>query len=130
MINPARHRAHVLQPAYPDLWRHLSEDIGPMSAFRVLRDEAVHALDAWVGGAPSQTPIKLRTVRFYDGAPRFELIEIPLDEDDPAGATEWVTVEMPAWAIQAEGTYDMRLIPEDAAGYELARKILAEEATT
>jgi hypothetical protein len=37
-VNPARQRAHVLQPAYPDLWRHLSEDLGPLAAFRVLRE--------------------------------------------------------------------------------------------
>lgn len=128
-MNPARHRAHVLQPAYPDLWRHLSEDIGPMAAFRLLREEAVHALAAWVGDVPSQTPITLRTVRLYDGAPRFELVEIPLNPDDPEGPTEYVPVEMPSWAIQAQGTYDMRLIPEHAHGYEHAREILAREAS-
>lgn len=125
-MNPARQRAQVLRPAYPEMWRALSEDIGPLAAFRLLREEAVQALAAWVGDVPSQTPIKVTTVRLYDGAPRFELMEIPLDEDDPDGPTEQVEVEMPSWGIQAEGTYDMRLIPPGAGGYELARQLLTE----
>lgn len=86
MRDVSRQPAQILHPAYPNLWRHLAEDIGPIAAFRLLREEAVHALDAWVGGVPSQTPIKLRTVRLFAGAPRTMLIDVPLDEDDPEGA--------------------------------------------
>jgi hypothetical protein len=131
VTDPSRQRAMVLQPAYPDLWRFLSQDLGPLAAFRELRTEALFALHMWVGGVPSQTPIKVTTVRMFGyPGPRFTEVEVPLDEDDPSKGTELVTVEEPTWGIQAEGTYDMRQIPEHAHGYEQARKYLAEADET
>jgi hypothetical protein len=100
-VDPSRQPAHMLQPAYPELWRALVEGFGPLGAFRILRQEALAALAAYVGDVPSQTPVKLRTVR-YTGA------------------------GMPPWAIAAEGVYDMRLVPEWAHGYEQARRFLTE----
>jgi hypothetical protein len=132
-VRPEAWTARIILPVSPPLLRELVVDVGREAAFRWLIEDAKVYLAAYAGDVPSQVPVRVHALRIHPGAagggPVMETITLPVDEDDPDGPQEDVEVEVPTRGLEATGVFDLRLIPEWALGYALAREILDREGS-